>query len=273
MTVEIVTERTALEQARIAGRSGRWWKNLLPPLAALVILILLWWPLTIPLRGFLPTPLAVFEAFAEAWVTPEFYGHLANTFRRVVIGAIAAFLVGSAIGILMGRSRVFEGFVLPWVMIALALPGPVVILFTILLLGLEETTLLLALWICVTPFVVNIVYESVKALDPGLTDMAVAYRWSNSQRYRELIFPQMAPALFSAGRFGFALSWKIVVIIEALSLPNGIGGQLEFFFRLLRSDKVVAWTLCFTVVMILVDVLGFRTAERRVFAWRKEAAL
>jgi hypothetical protein len=27
------------------------------------------------------------------------------------------------------------------------------------------------------------------------------------------------------------------------------------------------------VVMILVDVLGFRTAERRVFAWRKEAAL
>jgi NitT/TauT family transport system permease protein len=271
--VEVATERSSLKRTRVTTRAGSWWRNLLPPLAALVILIVVWWPLTIPLRGFLPTPLAVFEAFVEAWSTPEFYGHLANTCRRVGIGAIAAFLVGSAIGILMGRSKTFEGFVLPWVMVALALPGPVVILFTILLLGLQETTLLIALWICVTPFVVNIVYEAVKALDPGLTDMSVVYRWSNTQRYRELIFPQMAPALFSAGRFGFALSWKLVVIIEALSLPNGIGGQLKLFFRLLRPDRVVAWTLCFTVVMILVDVLFFRNAERRVFAWRKEAAL
>ena len=250
-----------------------WWRTLFPPLVALVILIAVWWPLTIPLRGFLPTPLAVFEAFLDSWVTPEFYGHLASTLRRVVIGTVAAFFVGSAVGILMGRSKTFEGLALPWVMVALALPGPVVILFSILLLGLEESTLLIALWISVTPFVVNIVYESVKALDPGLNDMAEVYRWSNKQRYRELILPQMAPALFSAGRFGFALSWKIVVIIEALSLPNGIGGQLEFFFRLLRPDRVVAWTLCFTVVMIVVDVLLFRTAERRVFAWRKEAAL
>jgi NitT/TauT family transport system permease protein len=83
--------------------------------------------------------------------------------------------------------------------------------------------------------------------------------------------PQLAPSLFSAGRFGFALSWKIVVIIEALSLPNGIGGQLEFFFRLLRPGSVVAWTLCFTVVMTLVDIFLFRPAEKRVFAWRKEA--
>ncbi|MGH8913810.1 MAG: ABC transporter permease, partial [Acidimicrobiia bacterium] len=173
MTVEIATEAAGLTRGTVAGRSGSWWKKLLPPLVALVILIGIWWPLTIPLRGFLPTPLAVFQAFVEAWTTPEFYRHLGNTFRRVVIGAVFAFVVGSAIGILMGRYKIFEGLVLPWVMVALALPGPVVILFTILLL---------ALWICVTPFVVNIVYEAVKALDPGLTDMSVVYRWSHRQR-------------------------------------------------------------------------------------------
>ena len=270
MTIEVATEPARLERPA-PPRKEAWWARLIPPLVALVVLVAVWSPLTIPLRGFLPTPLAVLEAFIDAWTDPDFYAHLAATSRRVVIGAVTAFVGGTAIGVFMGRSKIFEAFSLPWVMVALALPGPVVILFTILLLGLEESTLLVALWVCVTPFVVNIVYEGVKSLDPDLLDMSVVYRWSNSQRYRDLLMPQLAPSLFSAGRFGFALSWKIVVIIEALSLPNGIGGQLEFFFRLLRPGSVVAWTLCFTVVMTLVDIFLFRPAEKRVFAWRKEA--
>jgi NitT/TauT family transport system permease protein len=272
MTVEVATKRTPLEGLRQSPGEA-WWKKLVPPLIALILVVAIWWPLTIPLRGFLPTPLAVLEAFLDAWTNPVFYGHLIATFRRVVIGAVTAFVAGLAIGVFMGRSKIFEAFSLPWVMVALALPGPVVILFTILILGLEENTLLIALWVSVTPFVVNIVYEGVKSLDPDLFDMSVVYRWSSPQRYRDLIMPQLAPSLFSAGRFGFALSWKIVVIIEALSLPNGIGGQLEHFFRLLRPDRVVAWTLCFTVVMTLVDFLLFRPTEKRVFAWRKEAVL
>lgn len=252
---------------------GRWRARIVPPLVALVIILAIWWPLTIPLRGFLPTPLAVVEEFFSAWTNPEFYSHLLATSRRVVIGTVSAFVTGALIGIFMGRSKLFEALALPWVMVALALPGPVVILFSILLLGLEELTLLVALWVAVTPFVINIVYEGVKSLNPDLFDMSVVYRWSDTQRYRHLIVPQLAPSLFSGVRFGFAMSWKIVVIIEALSLPNGIGGQLELFFRLLRPDKVIAWTLCFTVVMSLVDVLIFRPSERRVFAWRKEAVL
>ncbi len=272
MVVDVKPEEPSVGTVRPA-LVGRWSARIVPPLAALAILLAIWWPLTIPLRGFLPTPFAVVEAFFSAWVSPEFYGHLLATARRVAIGTISAFFTGALVGIFMGRSKLFEALALPWVMVALALPGPVVILFSILLLGLEELTLLVALWVAVTPFVVNIVYQGVKSLNPDLFDMTVVYRWSSSQRYRHLIVPQIAPSLFSGGRFGFAMSWKIVVIIEALSLPNGIGGQLELFFRLLRPDKVIAWTLCFTVIMTLVDVLIFRPTERRVFAWRKEAIL
>lgn len=250
-----------------------WWRVVVPPLAALVAVLAVWYPLTIPLQGFLPTPQSVLGSFIDAWTSAEFYGHLAHTFRRVVIGAVSSYLTGTAVGIAMGRSKAIEAFTLPWVMVALAIPGPVVILFSVLLIGLTETALLIALWIVVTPFVVNIVYDGVKSFDPGLDDMARVYRLSAQDRFRQVLLPQLAPSLFSAAKVGFALSWKIVVIIEALSLPNGIGGQLELFFRLLQPARVVAWTLSFTVVMIVVEVLVFRNAERRVFAWRKEAKL
>lgn len=270
MTVE-APPVAALGRDQTSGTS--WWKVVLPPLAALVVVLAIWYPLTIPLKGFLPTPVDVLGAFIDAWTSSGFYGHLIQTFRRVVIGVVASYLTGTAVGMAMGRSRSIEAFALPWVMVALAIPGPVVILFSVLLIGLSESALLIALWIVVTPFVVNIVYDGVKAFDPGLDDMARVYRLSAREQFRQVLLPQLAPSLFSAAKVGFALSWKIVVIIEALSLPNGIGGQLELFFRLLQPGRVVAWTLSFTVVMVLVEVLVFRTAERRVFSWRKEARL
>jgi NitT/TauT family transport system permease protein len=110
----------------------------------------------------------------------------------------------------------------------------------------------------------------VRAVDPGLEEMAKVYRWSRRQWLRELLFPQIAAAIFAAVRFAFAFSWKIVLIVEALTTSEGVGGQLSFFFKLLRPDKVLAWVFTFTIILTLVDLLVFRRVERRIFAWRGE---
>jgi NitT/TauT family transport system permease protein len=122
--------------------------------------------------------------------------------------------------------------------------------------------------VAVTPFVVNIVHQGVRAADPGLEEMAKVYRWSRQTWIRNILLPQIAGPIFAAVRFAFAFSWKIVLIVEALTTSEGIGGQLGFFFKLLRPDKVVAWTLVFTVIMTLVDQYVFRKTENRIFAWR-----
>jgi NitT/TauT family transport system permease protein len=98
--------------------------------------------------------------------------------------------------------------------------------------------------------------------------MSDVYHLSRWARLREVILPQVAPSLMSAVRFGFAMSWKIVVIIEALSAPSGVGAQLELFFRLLRPADVLAWTFSFTIIMVLLELLVFQTVERRLFRWR-----
>lgn len=248
-------------------------RRTVPVLAAVAAALVVWWPLTIPLEGFLPTPIAVARSFVEAWTDGAFYGDLLATMRRITIGWTSSVVIGSTVGIWMGRSRVFEAFALPWAMIGLALPAPVIILFSLLLFGLEESSALLALFISVVPFVINIVYGGVRGIDPGLQDMARVYRFSWGQRMRQVILPQIAPSLLAGTRFGFAMSWKIVVIVEALSQPDGIGSALTLFFRLLRADRVLAWTLAFTVIMVAVEFLLFRPVEKRLFRWRAKAAL
>jgi NitT/TauT family transport system permease protein len=227
----------------------------------------IWWPISHPL-AFMPSPGDVVAAFVSSVEDPELYQAIAVTLRRVVFGWVGAVVIGTALGIFMGRSKVVDALALPWVMIGLAIPAPVIIIFSILFFGLEESSTLLALVISVTPFVVNIVYEGVKAIDTSLLEMSEVYNLSRRARLREVIMPQVAPSLMAGVRFGFAMSWKIVVIIEALSTSTGIGAQLELFFRLLRPAYVLAWTFCFTIIMILLEVLVFQMVERRLFRWR-----
>jgi NitT/TauT family transport system permease protein len=256
---------------RVPTRADRFRDQVLPPVLAILAALAVWWPLTFVFDPFLPTPWRVVTSFVDAFVSGDIFEHLGLSLRRVAFAWVVSTVLGAAIGIWMGRSRLMEAFLSPWVMVGLALPGPVIILFSVLLLGVEESSRLVALVVAVTPFVVNIVYEGVRAVDPGLEDMTKVYRWQRKQQVRELLLPQIAGALFAATAFAFAFAWKIVLIIEALTTSEGIGGQLSFFFKLLRPDKVVAWTLTFTVIMVLVDKFVFDRAARRIFAWRPEA--
>ena len=249
-------------------RSEGFAARVLPYLASILVALAIWWPLTFVFDPFLPSPWRVLTAFVDAFVSGDIFAHMAISLRRVLTAWVISTLLGIGIGIWMGRSRLTEAFLSPWVMVGLALPGPVIILFAVLLLGVQESARLVALTVAVTPFVVNIVHQGVRAIDPGLEEMAKVYRWNRRSRMRDLLLPQIAGPIFAAVRFAFAFSWKIVLIVEALTTSEGVGGQLGFFFKLLRPDKVVAWTLVFTVIMTLVDQYVFRKSEAKIFAWR-----
>ena len=253
-----------------SGSSSRLVDRVVPTVAAVAAALGIWWPLTFVFDPFLPTPWRVVTSFVDAFTSGDIYEHIAISLRRVVFAWVVSVILGTAIGIWMGRSRLTEAFLSPWVMVGLALPGPVIILFSVLLIGVDESSRLVSLTVAVTPFVVNIVHQGVRAVDPGLEEMAKVYRWSRRQWLRELLFPQIAAAIFAAVRFAFAFSWKIVLIVEALTTSEGVGGQLSFFFKLLRPDKVLAWVFTFTIILTLVDLLVFRRVERRIFAWRGE---
>lgn len=243
------------------------------PAVGLVVGLVVWYLSSAYLFEFLPSPYETAEEFYLAATSAEFYGHFAATIRRVLIGWVGAGLVGASLGIWMGSSWKVDALFHPWVFVGLALPGPVSILFAILALGLGELTSLVALWAVVTPFVTTIVYGAAKGLDSKLLEMARTYHLSRPQQIREIILPALTPALLAAARVGFAMSWKIVVLVEALSRTTGIGAQLRFFFAFNQPDGVIAWTLTFAVVMVLVEVFFFQRLGRKLFAWRTEAVV
>jgi NitT/TauT family transport system permease protein len=98
--------------------------------------------------------------------------------------------------------------------------------------------------------------------------MSGVYRFGATRYLVDVVGRQTAPALLAAARTSFAFSWKLVVLVEALSQPEGIGAQIYYAFRLLRPAEMIALALIFVLLMRAVDVLVFERLERQALAWR-----
>ena len=57
------------------------------------------------------------------------------------------------------------------------------------------------------------------------------FRMSRWARLRHIVLPQLSPYIASAGRSGIALIWKIVLVVEFLGRPDGIGFRIHRFFQ------------------------------------------
>lgn len=220
---------------------------------------------------FLPTPYEVALELVDAVTTGEIYRAMAITLRRVAFASIGAWFIAAIVGILMARNWAIETIAHPFVFVGLALPAPLAVLFSILAIGLGEVTLLVALWVIVTPYVVTFIYDGTKALDRRYHEMATVHRFSPWLRLRHVILPQLAPALMSGARFGFVMGLKLVLLVEALAATAGMGERIHFFFTFNEPARVIALSLTFTVVLAFAELVVFQAVGRRLFAWHRPA--
>jgi NitT/TauT family transport system permease protein len=186
----------------------------------------------------------------------------------MAVGLLGGFLLGAAIGVAMGARPLADGFFRPWVLLTLAIPEPVVIISCVLILGIEESSLMIALIVSLTPYIAVVTNAGMKALDLRLVEMSEVFQASRRQVWTHVILPQTVPALFAALRTGFALSWKLVVVIEAIAAGTGVGSAMLFSFRQLEAAQMVAWGAILAVFMWIVEVQVFRRVERRLYRWR-----
>jgi NitT/TauT family transport system permease protein len=217
----------------------------------------------------LPTPAAVWavlERDGEPWALLE---HLAVTLARVAVSFFLALLIGSAIGILMGRSILVDRLSDAWLIVFLNLPALVTIVLCYVWFGLTEVAAILAVTINKVPNVVVTVREGTRALSRDLLEMAQVFRFGRWKTLRHVILPSLGPFIIAAARSGLAIVWKIVLVVELLGRSSGVGFQIGLFFQLFDVAGILAYTIAFVVVIQLLEVGVMQPLERRAGKWRR----
>lgn len=98
--------------------------------------------------------------------------------------------------------------------------------------------------------------------------MARTFRASRRLLLRRVYIPQLMPYIFSAFRYAFGMTWKIVALAETFGLKYGIGYMFSFWFEQFNMAQVVAWVILFVILMLILEHAVFARLEARAFAWR-----
>jgi NitT/TauT family transport system permease protein len=240
---------------------------------SLLGLVALWW---ISARvaaspQLLPAPLHVLTFIWREIVDGALPWNVGMTLMRVLAAFGVAMLTGGVFGYLAGRFRSLDEFIDPWAVIALNLPLLVVVVLTYIWIGLNDVAAVLAVAIAKAPTVFITIREGARALDQRLEEVAVVYRLPLWRRLRRVELPQLMPYLAASARSGLSITWKIVLIVELLGRPNGVGFILNLYFQDFNVTGILAYGLAFAAIMLVVETALLQPWERNTNAWRRHA--
>lgn len=236
---------------------------------SLMVLVGIWWIASLFLNdSVLPGPDTVGEALWGNLQDGETYYHLLATVVRVVGGMLIAVVAGLAVGLVMGLSRFGEQFLDSWVLVAFTIPSVVYGILAILWFGLNDAAAVVAIGVTATPAVAINIWQGVKAIDISMVHMGKAFHFSRRSILRKIIIPQVIPYILAALRYALGTAWKIATVVELIGLSSGVGFQLNYWFGLFNMTQVLAWTITFTIVLLLIEFLILKPIEFWVTRWR-----
>jgi NitT/TauT family transport system permease protein len=240
------------------------------PAISLAVFVAIWQLVALALSSsLLPSPVMVIEVFWLELISGQLTYHLGATLIRLIMSFSVAMLLGSAIGLALGRNKKLDAFFDNWLVIFLNIPALVTIILCYVWFGLTEASAILAVVINKLPNVIVTIREGARTLDQDLLDMARCYRLSRLNTLRHVIWPQLHPYLMSATRSGLALIWKIILIVELLGRNNGVGFQLHLYFQLFDVASILAYSIAFVIVIQGIEQAILKPLDKKSQRWRR----
>jgi NitT/TauT family transport system permease protein len=247
-------------------------------IGSIAVLLLLWWAAAALMRDpqVLPGPWSVARTIVTDLHTPGPEGESALfdigiTLVRIFISFAASMVAGIGIGLAMGLNRLCERSLLALIPLMLTMPTILMVFVAIMWFGYSQAGALVAVMAVVTPYVAVNMYEGTKAMDKSLIEMAVTFKANRYLLLRGVYIPQLMPYIFSAFRYAFGQTWKIVALAETFGLKFGIGYMFFFWFQQFDIKQTLAWIMMFVLLMLVLEHGVFARLEARAFAWRNSS--
>lgn len=241
-------------------------KRIIPPIVGIVVAMIVWQVFATATKT-LPGPIQVFEETWDPLIINPFFidggdkglGWQAwASLQRVAIGYSISAIIGIAIGVLIGLSRVLFEAVDPmfqvlrtvpplaWLPIALAIfkdsgPAGIFIIFVT------------AIW----PILYNTAV-GVQQMPQDYKNVARVLRLSGKEFFFDILLPSIVPYMFTGLRLGIGLAWLAIVAAEMLRGDTGIGFFIWDAYNSGSLSEVILALVYIGVIGFLLDrLVGF----------------
>jgi len=237
----------------------------LPGMSSLIVWGLLWEIVgQMGLTFFIPPLSEVIATLFAVIGTAAFQKALAETAYAFSAGVFFAITIGIPVGILMGKNRLLDELLLPWVNVFLSAPLTALVPVLMVLFGfgmksIVITTTLFGIWI----IILN-ARAGVKQINRSLVEMAHSFGASPWNAFTKIYLWAALPEILGGVRIGIIRAVKGVIIGQLLISIVGFGALFELY----SSNFLMAH---FWAVLIVLFALAFTIAEFLAYLERRVA--
>jgi ABC-type nitrate/sulfonate/bicarbonate transport system permease component len=221
-----------------------------------------------PIRGLLPLALGLilWEIFGSAnspyfpppseWVRSlsalakagRLWPAVGTTLMHFALALLISVILGSALGIVLGRSRTMDRLLGPSLEFARTMPAGALVPVAVLIMGYTASmTLVVVVLTSFWPILLN-TRASARSISPDRLDAARALRLSWWATQRKILLPSVVPGIRLGTQIAAPITLIIVLLVEILTQVSGVGRQIALAQSVFRSATVyglVALTGCF----------------------------
>jgi NitT/TauT family transport system permease protein len=201
---------------------------------------------------------------------PSLVPALGSTLTGYSVGLLLAIPAAIAIGVAMGRNRLVDLILGPYVNALYVTPRIALIPLLVLWFGLDFRLRVAIVFLsAVFPIIVN-TYAGMKEVDQALLDVGRVFTANRSQRLRTIVLPGSLPYIFTGLRLGVARALGGVIVAEMTASISGIGRLLGNYGRFFKVGELFV-TIITIGILGLVLTMGLAFIQRRFAPWTAAA--
>ena len=215
-----------------------------------------------------PAPSQVPAAFVSELGNGEWLTAVADSLTHYAAGVIVGSLLGIATGAAVALLPRFAA-AQAWVARLLRpIPPLAWIPFALIWFGPSQTAAAFIIGVGVFWLNYFAAEAAVRAVDPGLMELAAAFGQGGFfRRLYAVVLPAASPGILAGVRSGLGQGWMAVVAAELFGIP-GIGQRMNEAAGLLATDILVLYMLTIALLYGLTDLV-FQMVATRVLVWTR----
>ncbi|ESU32541.1 ABC transporter permease [Bacillus sp. 17376] len=212
----------------------------------------------------LPSPEKVLEALITGFQDKTLIYDLIASFKRLAIGLGLSLVIGTALGVLLAKSKTADETLGTIVLAFQSVPSIVWLPLAIMWFGMNEKAVIFVVVLGGTFVMTLNIRVGIKNVSPLFIKAAKTMGVTGWNLYKRVIFPAAIPYVVTGSRLAWAFAWRALMAGELLSTGPGLGYTLRYASDFGDMGLVIGVMIIIGVIGTIVDQLIFQRIEKSV---------
>jgi len=219
----------------------------------------------------LSAPWTVVTTAGELISDGRLQSNLWTSSQRALVGLGLGIVLGVALALISGLSRLGEAILDGPIQIKRAIPSLALLPLLILWLGIGESMKVVTILLGVFVPIYLHTHNGLRTIDSRYVELAQTVGLSQREFIRRVVLPGALPGFLLGLRFAVTGAWLSLVVVEQINATSGIGYMMELARTYGQTDIIIVGLVLYGILGLLSDGV-VRLIQRRALTWRRTLA-